>query len=250
MELGLTHEREQTVAHELERIRPELTSYLTRLLVRVAVAEELVQETALRALRAAASAPERADEVRPWLFRIATNLAIDERRRHRTWRESTMTDVRAAAEGTPAFMAEAASFRGSPEMATVAREHLAVCFSCTLGQLPPEHAAALLLKEVFGFPNEVIADILGARFAQVKNWLQAARARMNERYAATCALIRKTGVCYQCVELDEFFGGRQGNPLSGTDGSLNARLAILADLAKQPAGRWSRMLTDLLDEIP
>jgi RNA polymerase sigma-70 factor (ECF subfamily) len=237
------------LAQEYERLRPELTAYLTRLVARVTVAEDLAQETALRALQAVDSAPVRVEELRPWLFRIATNLGIDELRRHKPWRETVMLDLKKAAIANPAFVGAAEPWRGSPEMVAVAREHLVACFSCTLGQLPPGQAAALLLKEVYGFTIEEVADILEARFAQVKNWLQSARATMKQRYDRTCALITKQGVCHQCVELDGSFRANRGSPLAGTSGQVDDRLRILQEMRDQPAGRWTRMLSELLDEI-
>ncbi len=87
-------------------------------------------------------------------------------------------------------------------MAAVAREHLAACFACVLGQFPPEHGAALLFRELYGFNTHEVANILGARFTQVKNWLQQTRKALADRYTTTCALINKQGVCYQCVEAE------------------------------------------------
>lgn len=242
----------ERIAAEVERLRGELTAYLTRMVLRPEVAEELVQTAAVRALEAAAEnrAPAADGELRPWLFRIATNLAIDERRRHGAWRENQFQEARAAAESRPEFVAFSETLRGSAEMAAIALEHLAVCFSCTLGHLPPEHAAALLLKEVYGFTTEESAEILGARFAQAKNWLQAARAAMESRYAATCALIRKDGVCYQCVELDGYFGANRGNPLAASGvKDLASRLEIVRALAFRAPGPWHRHLLKIFDEI-
>jgi Sigma-70, region 4 len=160
-----------------------------------------------------------------------------------------MLDLKEAAVTSPSFVGAAEPWRGSPEMAAIAREHLAACFSCTLGQLPPDQAAALLLKEVYGFTTDEVAEILDARFAQVKNWLQAARATMKQRYEQTCALITKQGVCHQCVELDGSFRANRGSPLAGTGGQLDDRLRILQEMRDQPPGRWTRMLSELLDEI-
>ncbi|HZO28069.1 MAG TPA: RNA polymerase sigma factor, partial [Chloroflexota bacterium] len=104
------------LAQEYERLRPELTAYLTRLVSRTPVAEDLAQETALRALQALDSAPEAVEELRPWLFRIATNLGLDELRRRKPLRETVMLDLKEAATASPAFRGAAEPWRGSPEM--------------------------------------------------------------------------------------------------------------------------------------
>lgn len=236
------------LAQAIERERAELTGYLKRMVTRLAVAEELMQETALRAWQHRENAPP-GTELRPWLFRIATNLAIDYLRKQGTRSETLLLDAQTAAESSPSFATRAASLRGQPEYAAIAREHLVACFACTLGQFPPELAATLLLREVYGFSTDEIARILEARFAQVKHWLQQARAGMNARYARTCALIHKQGVCYQCVELAEMFGGNSENPLAGTAGSIDDRLRIMREMRSAPVGSWERILAKLLDEI-
>lgn len=240
---------QEQLTHEFERIRPQLTSFLTRLVIRPAVAEELVQQTAVRALEAIETAPQNHHELRPWLFRIASNLGIDERRRHRTRFETPFIELKPAAKLRPDFMAEMKAFRGTPESLTAAREHLAMCFSCTLGRLPAHHASALLLKEAGDFTTREIAEILSARFAQVKNWLQEARRVMDAEYATTCTLINKQGVCYQCAELDGYFHGERVNPLQDSDGSVHDRLNVIGDLRSPAPNSWTNMLLRLLDEM-
>jgi RNA polymerase sigma-70 factor (ECF subfamily) len=239
----------ETIAATWDHLRPDLLGYLTRLVIRPEIAEELAQDAALRALGAVAQAPARADELRPWFFRISTNLAIDFLRRRGTVREDFLPVARETAEAMPEFVEHAGRLQGSPEMLAIAREHLVVCFSCTLGQLAPQQAAALLLREVYGFTGEEIAAILDARFGQAKSWLQEARATMQEAYGRTCSLLGKQGVCYQCVELDEYFGAGRGDPLAGTDGSLDARLALLREQATRLPGSWHRLLFSIFNEL-
>lgn len=230
-------------------VRPELIGYLCRLVVRPHIAEELAQTTFLRLLENSGTTPQHAEGIRAWLFRVATNLAIDELRRHSTWRESTVTDLRAAAEASPDFSARSAAMIGTPETKAVAREHLAVCFACVLRNLPEHKAAALLLKEVHGFTLSETADILEASFAQAKNWLQEARAHMHARYLDSCALIAKQGVCYQCVELDDYFGAGAGNPIADATDHIDARIRVLRELSGRPCGKWHTMLLGLLDDL-
>jgi RNA polymerase sigma-70 factor (ECF subfamily) len=185
--------------------RRALVAFATRMVVRQDVAEEIVQQAAVRALEQA-SLPEAPSELRAWLFRVVTNLAIDHLRRHGTWRETVLDDTRTRATSDAGFVAESKLLAGSAEMKSIAKDHLAVCFSCTSRSLAPEEAAALLLKEVYDFTNDEVAGVMGASFGQAKNWIQSARAKLTERYARTCALVTQEGVCFQCVELDRFFG--------------------------------------------
>lgn len=230
-------------------LRPELTAYLCRLVVRPHVAEDLAQTAFMRLIESGPVAPVGPNNMRAWLFRVATNLAIDELRRHSNWRESMFLDLREAAESNPAFVAQSEALIGTPETKMVAREHLAACFACTLRNLPEQKAAVLLLKEVHGFALAEIADLLGATEAQAKNWLQEARAFMRARYDQTCALMTKQGVCYQCVELADFFHSGEGNPISGASDHLDARLDVLKDLRSRPPGKWHSVLLELVDDL-
>ena len=230
-----------------ERHRPELLAFATRLVTRQEIAEEIVQEAALRLLTLAE--PPVVEAVRPWAFRVVSNLAIDHLRRHSTWREDSLLELRSAAESDARFVAEARDLRGGPEVAAIAREHLVACFACTLRNLRPHQAAALLLKEVQELSTEETAIALEATVVQVKNWLQEARRELTERYATTCRLVAKGGVCHQCVELDAFFNGRERDPLSGSTRDLDARLAILRESREEERGTWHRRMFGLLDQV-
>ncbi|MBI3479704.1 MAG: RNA polymerase sigma factor [Nitrosomonadales bacterium] len=236
-------------AEEFEAVRKELTGYLSRLVVRPQVAEDLVQTTFLRSLEAIENAPDEIANSRAWFFRVATNLAFDELRRHSSWRENMMPDLRELAENDPGFVAHSIAMAGTPETKAIAREHLVACFACVLRNLPERKAAAFLLKEVHGFKLAEVAGLLGTSEGQAKNWLQEARSHMDARYSQTCALLNKQGVCYQCVELDEFFGAGQGNPLGNTNGDIEARTQILKDMRDQQYGAWHKLLFELLDDL-
>ena len=238
----------QERAQSWQAHRGELFTYASRLVVRQDVAEDLCQQAALRLLEAG-TLPERPEELRPWLYRVVTNLVIDHLRKHSTWRESLLLDARERAQRDQSFVAASRLMRGSPEMKAIAREHLEVCFSCTARNLRPHEAAALLLKEVCGFSNEETAEILSVSFVQVKNYLQTARTRLAARYAATCALVNRQGVCFQCVELDEFFNGTRQDPLDGTARDLDARLALLRERRAARLGPWHEKMMALVDDV-
>ncbi|HUG25667.1 RNA polymerase sigma factor [Piscinibacter sp.] len=248
----MSTEAQGLLAQTYQQSRRELRSYLTRIVLRPDIAEELVQQAAVKLVEAGQGdkeMPDNLDGMRAWLFRVATHLAIDHLRRHSTWRENIMLEAREVAEDSEAFLAESALLRGSAETSAIAREHLTVCFSCTLRNLPAQQAAALLLAEVYGFTVEEAAQILDASFGQTKNWIQAARDQMRDKYDATCALIAKQGVCHQCVELSEFFHGRKDDPLAGSARDIDARLAILRARREAELGPWHRLMMRLVDDV-
>lgn len=228
--------------------RRELLSYATRLVVRQEIAEELVQEAALRLVENQALPPDEG-QIRAWLFRVVTNLALDYSRKHSTWKELVLIGVRERAVADPEFLVESAALRGSPELLAIAREHLAVCFACTLRNLPPEQAAALLIKEVHGFSSVETAEFLQATPVQVKNLVQHARRTLEQKYAHTCALVTKQGVCHQCVELDGFFNGQNRDPLRGNRRDIGARLTILRETRTAALGPWHKRMLRLVDQV-
>jgi RNA polymerase sigma-70 factor (ECF subfamily) len=240
---------DQALTTTFEGIRTELTAYLNRLVVRPQLAEDLAQTAFVRCWEAKENLPERPERLRAFIFKVATNLALDELRRHSTWRETMVFDLRAKAESAPDFLARSQALIGTPETKAIAREHLAACFACTLRNLPERKAAALLLKEVHGFSLKEAAELLDAGEGQVKNWLQEARAAMHARYRETCALIAKKGVCHQCVELDGFFHSGQGNPLPGSHDHVEGRLRILKELRAKTWSKWHRMMFELIDAL-
>jgi len=236
------------LTQEFNSARQELLAYLCRLVVRPQVADELLQSTYLRCFEARDRLPDNREGVRAWLFKVASNLAFDELRRHAHWREVMLQDLRHAAESSEEFMARSSALVGTPETRAIAREHLLACLACTLRNLPERKAAAVLLKEVHGFDHAETAGILAASTTQVKNWLQEGRAFLHARYGETCALLSKTGVCHQCVELDGFFAAGQGSPLTaGQD--LEARFAIATESREQPWGAWHSIMLELIAQL-
>jgi RNA polymerase sigma-70 factor (ECF subfamily) len=235
------------LAEAFEANRAALTGYATRLVMREDVAEELVQQAAVRALEQPSLPPP--SELRAWLFRVVNHLAMDHLRRHGTWRETVLLEAKAKALADVDFVARSRGMAGTPELASIAKDHLAVCFSCTGRALKPECSAALLLKEVYGFTLEEVASVMGATFGQAKAWLQSARADLEARYAKTCSLVTQQGACFQCVELDRFMGSGLGDPLEGTARDLDARLAIVRARNEAALGPWHRAMMKLVDEV-
>lgn len=132
---------------------PALLRYLRRLSRSQEIAEELMQETFGRAIRSGAG-PDATDEMRPWLYRIATNLAIDQLRRERRLRF------------LPFLGNEVAPERNSDEIDSVRR---------VLRAIPPDQAVALVLRLHEGFAPREIGELLGVTEAAVKSRLVRGR---------------------------------------------------------------------------
>ena len=91
------------VEHAFRTNRRALVGYLTRMVVREDVAEDLVQHAIVRALEQD-RLPEQPSALRAWLFRVATNLALDHLKKHSTWRETVLDETRARASASAAFV--------------------------------------------------------------------------------------------------------------------------------------------------
>ncbi|HEU4521246.1 MAG TPA: RNA polymerase sigma factor [Thermoanaerobaculia bacterium] len=239
-------ERMASVSAAWERNRNDLLRYVRRLVIDPDAAEDIVQTAGLRAV-AAERSPDGDLDLRKWLFRIASNLAIDELRRRGTWAETALLDSRTDAEADSDFVAASIALRGTQDGAAIAREHLAFCFACTLRSFSADRAASLLLVELYGFTVAEAADVLGASVGQVKNWLQETRASVAARHADRCALVSKKGVCHQCSELAEFFDGAPQNPLEGTAGGTEDRLRIMRSADERDLSAWHRRLSQVIE---
>lgn len=139
----------RTFGELLERYERELFAYALRLTGDRDEADDLYQDTFLAAFRA--WPPPRRGNERAWLYRIATNKAIDRARRARP--RVSLEDL-----------ALAAPERDSATALDLAR---------AIGLLPPGQRAAFVLRQVQGLPYTELAAALGCS-------VEAARARVSE----------------------------------------------------------------------
>ncbi|WP_369249170.1 sigma-70 family RNA polymerase sigma factor [Streptomyces sp. R41] len=181
--------------------RRELLAHCYRLLGSVDDAEDLVQETYLRAWRSYDGFEGRSS-VRAWLYRIATNACLTALR-HSSRRQlpsglgAPGDDAEPASAGgseagrlQPVPDALVAPETGDPAAVAVSRESLRLALIAGLQYLPPRQRAVLLLRDVLAFPAAEVAGMLGTSTAAVKSSLQRARARL-EQVAPTPERIRE-----------------------------------------------------------
>ncbi len=145
---------------------PAVTRYLARLTGSLDEAEDLAQETFLKALRHWDQLEDGA-RAPAWLFSIARNVAYDGFRRRRRNPSVALTDATLERLIVP----DQSSRLGDTELIQAA-----------LRALPSEHRQALLLQSVAGYPLEAIAARLGWKLGTVKSRLSRARARFRAHY--------------------------------------------------------------------
>src|SRR5262245_58818312 len=147
-------------------------------------AEDLVQETFLRAWRFRDRFEEGSGPgVRPWLYRIATNACIDAHR-HRSRRPPSLgsfADIPWLQPYPDRLLDEVAPAGDEPDAVVVERETISLAFLAALQVLPPRQRAALIARDVLGWPAEETATVLETSVAAANSAVQRARATLKDR---------------------------------------------------------------------
>jgi RNA polymerase sigma-70 factor (ECF subfamily) len=148
-----------TLAQALDAHRPELAKHCHRILGSAADADDAVQETIIRAWRHYDRFEHRSS-VRTWLYRIATNVCVDQVRSRS--RRPAPVDV----EATPS---------PEPDEAAVAADDLRAALLAAITHLPARQRAVFVLHDVFRWPAHDVAGLLGTSTAAVASAAQRAR---------------------------------------------------------------------------
>ncbi|MDT4902980.1 MAG: polymerase sigma-70 factor, subfamily [Pseudonocardiales bacterium] len=177
----------------VERHRRELHVHCYRLLGSFDEAEDLVQETFLRAWRNLAGFEGRST-VRAWLYRIATNAcldALDGRSRRvlpqhiappseASAAQALRTDIAWLQPYPDRLWEPVESGERQPDAVVVARETMELAFLAAIQHLPPRQRAVLILRDVLGWPAKDIAELLNGSVASVNSASQRARTTLKE----------------------------------------------------------------------
>ena len=161
-----------------ERHRRELQVHCYRMLANYEDAQDLTQETFLRAWHKRESFKGNA-ALRTWLYRIATNVCLDFLDK-RTPLPSGLSDSEVPyLQPYPDRM-----LPEDPQESVVARETIELAFIVAVQHLPPRQRAVLVLRDVLGWPASKAADALELTVASVTSALQRARVTMREQLPA------------------------------------------------------------------
>jgi RNA polymerase sigma-70 factor, ECF subfamily len=160
----------------VEPYRAALEVHCYRMLGSPHDAEDLVQETLLRAWNGLDRFERRAS-VNTWLYRIATNACLDEleRRPRRAEPVQPFPDDRADEADAPIV---------DPAARYALREGMELAFLTAIQQLPGRQRAVLILRDVLGWTAPEVADLLDSTVAAINSAVQRARATIDSTMPA------------------------------------------------------------------
>ncbi|GAA1723663.1 sigma-70 family RNA polymerase sigma factor [Fodinicola feengrottensis] len=172
---------------DFEAYRRELLVHCYRLLGSVHEAEDLVQETMIRAWRARDRYDERMASVRTWLYKIATNACLTALQGRA--RRPLPSGLGAASDDPYAPLVPSLqvpwlqpfpdSRLADPASRIAGRANLRLALIAAMQVLPPKQRAVLILRDVLEFTAAEVADQLETSTAAVNSALQRARTSLS-----------------------------------------------------------------------
>jgi RNA polymerase sigma-70 factor, ECF subfamily len=214
-----------------EPFRREIKLHCYRMLGSLHEADDLVQETYLRAWRSFDRFEE--GSFRAWLYRIATNACLNAiaSRKHaqrflpdQHW--PAATSVQMPHGGPPAEVAWLEPYPDSnlegiaddapnPEVRYASREAVRLAFVAAIQELPPRQRAAILLCDVLGWAAAEAATLLGGSTASINSALQRARETLAKRYPTGQPAVAPQPNPAQQELLDRYLKAWEGHDLDG-----------------------------------
>jgi RNA polymerase sigma-70 factor, ECF subfamily len=224
-------------AQRTEPFRRELLAHCYRMLGSLDEAEDLVQETYLRAWRSYASFEGRSS-LRVWLYRIATNVCLNAVAHHRR-------RVLPSGLGGPSVDPDAPVPPAEPDLAwlqpvpdtlfapesddpgaiVAVREGLRLALIASLQYLPARQRATLILREVLSFSASEVAAMLETTVPATKSALQRARARLDEVDAGELSIEEPTEPHARAL-LEQYMAGFEHADTTALERALRTDAAI------------------------
>jgi RNA polymerase sigma-70 factor (ECF subfamily) len=231
-----------------EPFRRELQVHCYRILGSLHEAEDMVQETMLRAWKRLDTYEGRAS-FRAWLYKIATNACLDalDQRRNRRYLPNQCgpaadprTQISAPSpelvwlEPVPdEWLGDSSAL--NPEARYSESESVSFAFLTALQALPPRQRAVLILRDVLDFSANETADVLELTVSSVNSALHRARATLSSNYHGRQQLSSRSQTDAQTQSLlDHFMKAWESADVEG----LVALLKADAALAMPPSPSW------------
>ena len=230
---------------DTEPFRRELFAHCYRMLGSVHDAEDVVQETYLRAWRSHGGFEGRSS-MRTWLYQIATNACLTAlSKRGRRLLPSGLYGPEQDPGQAPAEAGPEVSWlqpvpdamvmpdSADPAAIVAAREGVRLALIASLQYLPPRQRAVLVLRDVLAFTATEVAVMLGTTTASVKSALQRARDRLKEVAPAADQMAEPTAPQAKAL-LDQYIAA-----FENADAAALERL-LLADVTLEatPLRTW------------
>ena len=147
----------------IKEVRPQLHRYVTHMIGSVVDAEDVVQDTLVKAYKSLPLLTSQSN-LRGWLFRIAHNKAIDHVR-HSNHRPTERLDEQPLA--------------AEPDQPLEEKELVSLALSVFL-KLAPRQRSCVILKDVLGYSLAEISELLDATVPEIKAALHRGRTRLRE----------------------------------------------------------------------
>lgn len=171
------------------RYHGRIHRYVVALLPNRAEAEDITQETFLRAYRKLSTLRDPGG-LSSWLYRIATNLCYD------SFRQTASRPQTQELGGPEDQDAPAMVDSDSPRLdQALARQEMSTCVQRYLEDLPDHYRAVIMLHDLEGLTNAEIATMLGCSLATAKIRLHRARQKLRTILGEVCEVsVDKRGV--------------------------------------------------------
>jgi RNA polymerase sigma-70 factor (ECF subfamily) len=241
----------------LRGARPALFAYLYRLTADRAQADDLSQETLLKAYGQISQWDERTS-FKIWLFCLAFQLAKESVAGREPWGLSALDvlqDYLLEHKSAEQLLQE---IYQDHEEFYQAQDHVNFCFTVMLRTLYIEEANAVILSQLSKLTPEQVGKVLQLPLEQVTRLIQDGTDSLSEALYDRCSLVRRGAPCTQCQDMGRWLNGEektqeQLEELPLTEGEkpqagFATRIELLSSLdpGADPAKRFHGALLDIL----
>ena len=161
------------------RYKSKVYNYIFRMVHHALDAEDLTQETFLRAYLSIRSFQSRAS-LNTWLFRIATNLCIDYSRKNKKIQAMTSSLSMESEEDENESQRDIPDVAFDPQRLLLNKE-LGMVLNRALSELPEKLRTVVVLYDIEGLPYDEISAIVGCPLGTVKSRLFNARSALRDK---------------------------------------------------------------------